>query len=254
MHLREQFGRTARQTRIALDLTQQAVADALGTSRSFIARVELGTARVSLGDVERMSKALGMRVTMTIAPPIFLRERRVSDLVHARCVAYVARRLKAEGWLVAREVDVSSRGVHGWIDLLAFDPVTRTLLIIEVKTRLDDLGGLRRQVGWYERRAWAAARTQGWQPRVASTWLVGLASDELESALRAERDAFASEFPLRAPDMLNVVVGTPGGVRGIALVDPVSRRRAWLIRTRLDGRRSELPYRNYADAARRLRR
>jgi hypothetical protein len=36
------------------------------------------------------------------------------------------------------------------------------------------------------------------------------------------------------------------------LVDPISRRRAWLWRTRLDGRRSTPPYRDYRDAARRL--
>jgi hypothetical protein len=40
--------------------------------------------------------------------------------------------------------------------------------------------------------------------------------------------------------------------RGLALVDPTSRRRDWLLPTRSDGRRSSLPYRDYADAARRL--
>ena len=252
MGLRDQFGSAARQARIGLDLTQQAVANTLGVSRSFIARVELGTARLSFDDAERLSEALGMRMTLTIGPPIFLAERRAGDLVHARCVAYVARRLTHAGWLVAREVDVSWAGVHGWIDLLAFDPRTGTLLVIEVKTRIDDMGGLRRQIGWYERRAWAAARSQGWQPRAVATRLIGLASAELESALRVERDGFRSEFPLRAPDMLDLVGGRARGGRGVALVDPVSRRKAWLLRTHLDGRRFALPYRNYADAARRL--
>jgi hypothetical protein len=56
--------------------------------------------------------------------------------------------------------------------------------------------------------------------------------------------------------MLGVANGLATGPmsgRGLALCDPASRRREWLIRTRLDGRRSELPYRDYADAARRLR-
>jgi hypothetical protein len=35
--------------------------------------------------------------------------------------------------------------------------------------------------------------------------------------------------------------------RGLALVDPSSRRRDWLIRTSVDGRRSPASYRGYAD-------
>jgi hypothetical protein len=56
----------------------------------------------------------------------------------------VQRRLEAAGWLVVREVRIESGRYLGWIDLLAFDPVTKTLLVIEIKTRLDDLGDLER--------------------------------------------------------------------------------------------------------------
>jgi hypothetical protein len=52
--------------------------------------------------------------------------------------------------------------------------------------------------------------------------------------------------------MLAAVAGEAWGGRGLALIDPSSRRRAWLIRTRLDGRRSPAPFADYADAARRL--
>jgi hypothetical protein len=39
---------------------------------------------------------------------------------------------------------------------------------------------------------------------------------------------------------------------GMALIDPVRKRVAWLIPSKIDGRRSTAPYRDYADAARRL--
>jgi hypothetical protein len=40
--------------------------------------------------------------------------------------------------------------------------------------------------------------------------------------------------------------------RGLAVVDPTSKRRDWLRATRVDGRRSPAPFRDYGDAARRL--
>ena len=42
--------------------------------------------------------------------------------------------------------------------MLAFDPATGILVVIEVKTRLDDLGAIERQMGWYERSAFGVAR------------------------------------------------------------------------------------------------
>ncbi len=47
---------------------------------------------------------------------------------------------------------------------MAFDPRTRTLAVIEIKTQLDDLGQIERTLAWYEREAWAAARRLGWRP------------------------------------------------------------------------------------------
>jgi transcriptional regulator with XRE-family HTH domain len=252
MRLAEQFGRTCRRVRIELDLTQQAVADALGVSRTFIARVELARTPVDLGVVERIGQVLGIRAELTLIPPRFLTERRSHDRVHAWCVTYVARRLVAAGWQVAREVDVSDGSIHGWIDLLAFDPRSGTLVVLEVKTLLADLGALQRQVSWYERRALTAARSLGWRPRRFGTWVLCLASAEVEAVLRTHGDVFERELPSRAPAMLAAVAGEAWGGRGLALIDPSSRRRAWLIRTRLDGRRSPAPFADYADAARRL--
>jgi hypothetical protein len=86
------------------------------------------------------------------------------------------------------------------------------------------------------------------------SWLLLLQSDEVENAIRRDRDLLREGFLLRAIDMRAVLEGTPGvdPDRGLALIDPSSRRAAWLIPTRLDGRRSPAPYRDYADAARRF--
>jgi hypothetical protein len=167
------------------------------------------------------------------------------DVVHARCSAYVDRRLRAEGWSTAREVALVDGRYRGWIDLLAFDPTTSSLFIIEIKTRVDDIGALERQLGWYERSAPELTRERGWSARSMRSVLMLLASEEVERTLYANRDVLSVAFPLR-DDVLGPteVLG-----RGLALIDPRRRRRDWLMRSRLDGRRSLAPYRDYADAA-----
>ena len=142
---------------------------------------------------------------------------------------------------------------HGWIDLLAFDPRTGILLVVEIKTRLDDLGAIERQLGWYERSAFEVANRLGWQPRTVVGWLLALASDEVEGVLRSNRDLMARAFPSRAQEMSSLLeTGALPGGRGVALIDPIRKRRAWLIPSHVDGRRSGAPYRGYADAAGRL--
>jgi transcriptional regulator with XRE-family HTH domain len=244
------FGRDCREARIRLDLAQRAVADAVGISRGYLARVEAGRANPTLELVGRLASTLGLRVELIVRPPTFVSERRAHDFVDARCSAAVDRRLTSAGWLVAREVELVDGAFHGWIDLLAFDPRTGTLLIIEIKTRLDDIGATERQIAWYERHAAGAARRLGWRPQRVGAWLIALSSDEVDAAIGANREAF-SRFPGRAAQMLGVVRGLEApSNRGIALVDPTSHRADWLLRTRLDGRRSWLRYAGYAHAAR----
>jgi transcriptional regulator with XRE-family HTH domain len=251
--IRISFGRIARATRLRLDITQQQLAAAVGLSRGYIARIECGTANPTFTQVERIADVLGIELALVATPPIFLGEGRSRDQVHSRCVAYTQRRLERHGWRVAREVEVSRGRFHAWIDLLAFDPRTGGLLIIEVKTRLDDIGALERQLGWYERYGPAAAERLGWRPQSTGTWLLALSSDEIDRALREHQDTFQRDIPVRARVMLDVARGAvPPAGRGLALIDPTSRRQDWLIRTRSDGRRSAASFLGYADAAHRL--
>jgi len=245
MHLRRSFAALCRDTRVGLDVTQQQLADAVGVTRGYLAMLEGGRANPSLALVERIGDALGSSF-------IIGRERQ-RDLVHARCSGYVGRRLRTASLAVAREVELIHGRMHGWIDLLAFDARTGTVVIVEIKTRLDDLGMIERQLGWYERRALLVARDLGWEPQRVSTWLLLLASDEVDTALRDNGEALRTPFPMRAPEMQASLDGTLAQVgRGLALIDPSSRRQRWLIRARVDGRRSAAPFRDYADAAARF--
>ncbi len=250
------FARLSRDTRVRLRLTQQQVADRVGVSRGHIAKIEGGRANPPVELVERIAGALELELELVARSPHIVGASAQRDLVHARCQGYVEGRLRAAIWSTAREVEIIHAHSHGWIDLLAFDPTTSTLLIIEIKTRLDDLGAIERQIGWYERSAHDVAIRIGWRPRRFASWLLILASEEVESALRFNRESIARVFPVRAREMARVVsrAGRSGPGRGIAVIDPRSRRRSWLIPTRIDGRRSTSPYASYADAARRLAR
>jgi transcriptional regulator with XRE-family HTH domain len=250
--VRVTFARACLDARVSLDVSRLSLASRVGVSERYIAKIEQGVANPSLGLIDRIADALGLELELVIRPPVFPGGSWVSDSVHARCSVYADRRVRGNLWRMAREVEVVHGRSHGWIDLLAFDPRTRTLLIIEVKTRLDDLGALERQLGWYERMAWQSARRLGWRPTRVVTIVLALASDEVERVVRAHRQLIDVAFPMRVPQIADLLA-EPGRAfvgRGLALIDPSSRRRDWLIRTSLDGRRSRLPYRSYGDAVR----
>lgn len=251
---RTTFGRASRETRVGLDLTLGQVATQVGITASYLARIERGLANPTLSLIETIADALGLEIEWIVRPPTFIGGNPRGDLVHARCSAYAQRRLGAAGCAVVREVEIVHGRQRGWIDLLAFDRRSGTLFVIEVKTRLDDVGAIERQVAWYERCARAAAARYGWRPRRVVTWVLALASDEVERAIRVNREVLRFGFPRRGPELAADITegGEASDGRGLALIDPRSRRRQWLMAPRVDGRRSPAPYADYADAARRM--
>lgn len=264
--IRSRFATMCRDVRMTLDISQRELATAVGVSRAHIAAIEIGRANPSLDLVGRIGLALGLELDLVARPPLVLGATRQRDLVHARCSGYVDRRLRGLGWETRREVAVMRGRALGWIDILAYHPLTGTSVIIEIKTRLDDLGEIERQLGWYESASIATARREGWRPRRTTSWLLVLASDEVDAFVQGNRDLLAHAFPLRAIELQSVLaggrpidigpdrIGVPTMPRGLAMIDPSSRRHHWLLRTRVDGRRSPAPYRDYRDAAQRLSR
>lgn len=248
------FARMCRDQRRRLRLTQGELAQRVGVTRGHVANVELGRSDPSLELMERIAMALDLEIDLMARPPIVVDVERQRDLVHARCSGYADRRFRRAGWLTAREVGIVQGRWHGWIDLLAFDPGSGTLIVVEIKTRIADIGALERQVDWYERSALRVARGSGWQPHRIVVWVLALASLEVEATLRSNREVLAGAFPTRARQMRGLLERVDRQVtgRGLALIDPTIRRSAWLLPSRLEGRRSPPPYLGYADAAQRL--
>jgi len=206
-------------------------------------------ARLSIVEAERVCSSLGATLVLGVEAPVLIAGPRQRDAAHARCVAYVARRLIAEGWLVQREVQIGSPSRPGWIDILAFNPVGLVLLVIEVKTELIDLGGLERQLRWYVREAPRAATQFGWQPEALQGCVLLLSTSAIDDRIRENAAGVRQIFPRRWRDLVQVVRGETISGRGwgIAMIDPRSRVRNWCRPTVLDGRRRPAPYRHLAE-------
>src|SRR5262245_46229324 len=82
---------------IELDLTQAGVSSAFGISRSHDAAIEAAAANPSITLLDRIAETLGLRLDLIASPVVVVTGAIVRDGVHARCSAYVARRLESAG-------------------------------------------------------------------------------------------------------------------------------------------------------------
>lgn len=241
-------GATVKDLRRAIHWTQRELAARSGVSQPLVCAIENGRlATLTFARVNRLLVAMGGRLIVDMTRP-WLGDRPLQrDPAHVRCVTYVRQRLERAGWLVMTEVEIGGDRSRGWIDLLAFDPRTGTVLVIEVKTEINDVGAIERALGWYEREAWAAARRNGWRPRTVIGCLLVLATDASDARIQVNRAVFDRDFPLRWRDMVAILSGPSSDNRGraLAMIDPRSRRHDWARPTRIDGRRSAAPYAEY---------
>ncbi len=166
------FGRSVRALRVRRRWRQEDLAAETRVSRSVVGRVERGErAGVTLDVVERLAEALGATVDIAVRWQGEGMDR-LLDEGHARLVDAVVRRLTALGWEVGVEVSFSRYGERGSIDVMAWHPVRRKLVVIEVKSVTPDLqamlGGLDRKA----RLGPSIARERGWVAESASRILV----------------------------------------------------------------------------------
>jgi hypothetical protein len=208
---------------------------------------------LDLAQLVDIATAIGARLRLVVDAPFLADRARQRDVVHARCIGFVARRLRAAGWLAATEVEIHGVRGSGWIDVLAYHPASGRLLVIEIKTEIDDLGRIQSTLGWYRREAWDAARSLGWRPRHVRPALLLLATRANDRRLRDNREAVRQAFPADAANLRRMLIDTAAVDvdPAIALIDPLSRASTWLRPTVLDGRHPRSPHEDYAAVARR---
>ena len=226
------FGRGIRALRLRRGIRQEDVATAARVSRSVVARIEQGRAdRVTVATLDRIAAAIGARVVCRLTWQGEGLDR-LLDAGHAAIVEQVVRILRANGWTVATEVTFNHFGEHGSIDVFAFHPGSRVLLVVEVKSVVPDvqatLGALDRK----ERLALEIARQRGWRAVSVGRILVLREDRTARRRIAAHASTFGNAFPhriahirswLRSPDPLRPI-------RGLWFLSgspqPTARRRA----------------------------
>ena len=132
-------GRVLRAVRVHKRWRQRDVAALAGVSQSVVSRTEHGRLdELSFGALAAIAAALDVTV--------YLDARwddgdvdRLNDRAHAQIVEHVVSTLQANGWEVLVEYGFNHYGDRGSVDVLAWHAESRTLLIVEVKSRLTDL-------------------------------------------------------------------------------------------------------------------
>jgi len=217
----EQAGRLIATVRRHLGLRQLDVGRAAGVDQKIVSLLESGRfERVSVARFRRVCAALG------IQPVLELRWRggqidRLIDRDHARIVEAVVAELARLGWETTPEFTFNVWGERGSVDILAWHPGKRVLLLIEVKTRLTDLQRLLMAMSKKLRLVpGLVAEERGWRRAGLGHVVVVLDCRANRSTVATHDATFAATFPARTARVrawLRSPVGDLAGVWFLAL-------------------------------------
>lgn len=176
---------------------QADLAAAARVSRGVVSRIERGQAdRVAVARLERVAAALGARVTVRLDWNGQELDR-LLDRRHAALVDAVVAKLQELGWAFAAEVTFNAYGERGSIDVLAWHATSRSLLVIEVKTVVPDIGGMLATLDRKARLAGGIGRERGWPATSVSRLLVIAEHATARRHVAALATTFEAAFPHR---------------------------------------------------------
>jgi hypothetical protein len=99
------------------------------------------------------------------------------------------------GWLLLPEVSFAYGGERGVIDIVAWHAASRTLLVIELKTRIVDINDLMATMDVRRRMADRIARERGWEPRALGLWVVVAPARTNARAVAEHTTVLRAKFP-----------------------------------------------------------
>lgn len=144
-----------------MGLTQRSLGQRLGVSQSEVSRWERSALeRVPVAAVERWAAMVGAHLALSL---VVDGEKPMTDRRHAAIQARLTTMLREVGWIVENEVSFNHFGDRGRIDILAFHPGRRIVLVIEVKSGIDDVQELLGRLDVKRRIGAPVAAERGWQ-------------------------------------------------------------------------------------------
>ena len=127
---------------------------------------------------------------------------RLIDRVHARLVERVVRALRRDGWEVLVEYGFNHYGDRGSVDVLAWHAESRTLLIVEVKSRLTDLQAMFTSFARKLRIVpGLVLRERDWDARYIGRLVVMPGTSANRTVVASHPETFATLFPERMPSI-----------------------------------------------------
>ena len=190
--------------------SQRKLAAEARVSRWAVATIESGRpGAVAIDDARDVVAALGAFLTFRV---LYRGETldRLRDRAHAELVECLVRILRDLGWEVATEVSFNHFGERGSVDILAYQAATRSLLVIEVKTVVPDIGGMLATLDRKVRLATEIARSRGWHPNLVARLLVLPESRTARRRVSEHEATFATAFPTRNVE-INAWLRDPSG-------------------------------------------
>jgi transcriptional regulator with XRE-family HTH domain len=212
-------GRLIRALRLRRNWRQEDLATAAGVSRAQVSRAECGHLD-DLRVVDLRAIAAGLAVRLPFAPwwrggdaDRVLSERH--GLMREQLAELFAARPE---WVCQAEVTFSVFGERGSIDLLAWHPARRALLVVELKTEIMDPAALAAQVDRYRRLATGIAKERGWDPASVSAWVVVADSSMNRRRLARARTMLRNRFPVEGRTMRSWLRRPAGAVAALSFL------------------------------------
>ena len=197
----QRVGSALRTIRLRRRLRQIDIATTAGVSAATISRLERGhLGAFTLETIRAVAKALDIRVDL--APRWRAGDLdRLLNARHSLLHELVARSFRdLPGWIAEPEVSFAIYGERGVIDILAWHPGRRMLLVIELKTDIADINDLVGTVDRKRRLAVEVAIERGWiarggAPPDVSTWVIVADGHTNRRRVQAHGSMLRAAFP-----------------------------------------------------------
>jgi transcriptional regulator with XRE-family HTH domain len=186
-----------------------------GVSPSLVSRIERGDLEpVAIGTLRKVASAVGV----SVEPSLRWRGVELAKLLderHAALVRDVAARLSALGWDVRPEITFAIGRESGSVDVLAWLPVARAVLVVEVKSLVPDLQETLAALDRKRRLARNLAEQLGWQPVLVGCVLVLPDEGQARLAVHRHEATLSAALPARTVEIRHWLARPSGDLRGI---------------------------------------
>jgi transcriptional regulator with XRE-family HTH domain len=212
-------GRAFKAVRVHLGWTQDDVSARSGVSQGLVSRIERGVAEaVSVRELDRVAKALNIRLSLNS----WWRDGDLAQLLdagHAAIVEYTVGWLRRRGWEVLVEYGFNHYGERGSVDIVAWHPRFRALLLVEVKTRFVDLQDM---LATFARKIRVVpellVESHGWQPLAVGRLIVAPGTGANRRVVEAHPAIFGATYPGKTRDAHAWVARPDGHFGGVWFV------------------------------------